>query len=69
MKKEIVNEEPLKTENIPSCFEKTYCHIRRLLKNPIYNSKTMMQCNGCVHDSSNNFPKNFIGRQVVEISI
>jgi hypothetical protein len=52
MKKDIVKEEPLKqTENIPSCFEKTYCHIRRLLKNPIYNSKTMMQCDSCVHDN------------------
>lgn len=56
-------------ENIPSCFEKAYCHIRRFLKNPTFNSKTMMHCTGCVHDSINNYPKNIIGRQAVQISI
>jgi len=70
MKKDIVNEETLKqAENIPFCFEKKYCHIRRLLKNPIYNSKTMMQCGGCVHDNRNNYPNNFIGGQAVKKSI
>jgi hypothetical protein len=67
MKKE---KQPIEqTENVPSCFEKAYCHIRRFLKNPIFNSKTMMQCDGCLHDDPNNFPKNFIGRQAVKISI
>jgi len=63
-------EEPIKqTENIPSCFEKAYCHIRRFLKNPVFNSKTVMQCDGCLQDNPNNFPKNFISRQAVKISI
>ena len=63
------DEKPIKQmENIPSCFEKAYCHIRRFLKNQSFNSKTMMQCGGCVHDDQNNFPKNFIGRQAVKIS-
>jgi hypothetical protein len=56
-------------DNIPSCFEKAYCHIRRFLKNPVFNSKTVMQCNGCVHDNPNNYPKIFSGRQAVKISI
>jgi hypothetical protein len=56
-------------ENIPSCFEKAYCHIRRFLKNPVFNSKTMMQCGGCVHDTPNNYPKNFTSVQAVRISI
>ena len=65
-----IDEKPIKQmENIPSCFEKAYCHIRRFLKNQSFNSKTMMQCNGCVHNNQNNSPKNFIGRQAVEISI
>src|SRR5450759_3588816 len=64
------DEKPIKQmENIPSCFEKAYCHIRRFLKNQYFNSKTMMQCNGCVHDNPNNYPKNISGRQAVEISI
>ena len=64
------DKEPLKkTENIPSCFEKAYCHIRRFLKNPVFNSKTMMQCDGCVHDTPNNSLKNFSSRQAVQISI
>ena len=67
MKKETTTETI--TENVPSCFERAYCHIRRFLKNPVFNSKTMMQCDGCVQDNPNNFPKNFIGRQAVRISI
>jgi hypothetical protein len=64
------DKEPIKqTENTPSCFEKAYCHIRRFLKNPVFNSKTMMQCDGCVQYNTNNYPKNFIGRQAVKISI
>jgi hypothetical protein len=66
MKNETTTETTM--ENIPSCFEKAYCHIRRFLKNPVFNSKTMVQCGGCVHDDQNNFPKNFIGRQAVKIS-
>jgi hypothetical protein len=66
MKKETTTETI--TENVPSCFERAYCHIRRFLKNPVFNSKTMMQCDGCVQDNPNNFPKNFIGRQAVKIS-
>jgi hypothetical protein len=63
------DEKPIKQmENIPSCFEKAYCHIRRFFKNQSFNSKTMKQCDGCVHDSINNYPKNFIGRQAVKIS-
>jgi hypothetical protein len=55
-------------ENTPSCFAKAYCHIRRFLKNPVFNSKTMMQCDGCVHDNPNNYPTNFSSRQAVKIS-
>ncbi len=62
-------EQEKQTENIPSCFEMAYCHIRRFLNNPAFNSKTMMQCAGCVHDNQNNYPKNFISRQAVKISI
>jgi hypothetical protein len=55
-------------ENIPSCFEKAYCHIRRFLKNPVFNSKTMMQCDGCVQYNPNNYPKNISSSQAVKIS-
>jgi hypothetical protein len=66
MKKE---DQPIKqTENIPSCFEKAYCHIRRFMKDPIFNSKTAMKCNECIHDNPNNYPKNFTSWQVVNIS-
>jgi hypothetical protein len=67
MKNETTTETTM--ENIPSCFEKGYCHIRRFLKNPVFNSKNAMQCNGCVHDNPNNYPKNFIGVQAVRNSI
>jgi hypothetical protein len=63
------DKEPLKqTENIPSCFEKAYCHIRRFLKNPVFNSKTMMQCNGCVQFNTNDCRKNISSVQAVKIS-
>jgi hypothetical protein len=66
MKKE---DQPIKqTENIPSCFEKAYCHIRRFMKDPIFNSKTAMKCNECIHDNPNNYPKNSTSWQVVNIS-
>ena len=66
MKKETTTKEQL--ENTPSCFRKAYCHIRRLLDNPVFNSKTAMKCNECVHDTPNNYPKNLICRQAVKIS-
>jgi hypothetical protein len=66
MKKETTTEEQI--ENVPSCFEKTYCHIRRFLKNPVFNSKTAMKCNECVHDTPNNYPKNLNCWQAVKIS-
>jgi len=55
-------------DNIPSCFEKAYCHIRRFLKNPVFNTKTMMQCNGCVQFNTNNYCKNISSAQTVKIS-
>jgi hypothetical protein len=62
-------EKPIKQpDNIPSCFEKAYCHIRRFLKNPVFNSKTAMKCHECVHDTPNNYPKNFSSWQTVKIS-
>jgi hypothetical protein len=62
-KQEKINEKP------PSCFTKTYCHIRKLLKHTVYNSKNAFACDGCVLGNSNEYPKNFIGRQAVKISI
>lgn len=56
------------TKNIPSCFEKAYCHIRRFMKNPVFSSKTAMRCDGCVHDSPNNFLKFSTDRQEVKTS-
>jgi hypothetical protein len=63
------NKQQEKPEKAPSCFTKTYCHIRRLLKKAVYDSKTMFACDGCVMGNSNEYPKNFIGRQAVQISI
>lgn len=66
MKKETTTKE--QKENVPSCFEKTYCHIRRFLDNPVFNSKTAKKCNECVHDDPNNYPKNISSWQAVKIS-
>jgi hypothetical protein len=66
MKKETTTKE--QTENVPSCFKKAYCHIRRFLDNPVFNSKTAKTCNECVHDDPNNYPKNLSSWQVVKIS-
>jgi hypothetical protein len=53
------DKEPLKqTENIPSCFEKAYCHIRRIFTNPVLNSKTTKLCDGCVQFNTNDYRKN-----------
>jgi hypothetical protein len=63
------DEKPIKQmENIPSCFEQAYCHIRRFLKNPVFNTKTMMQCNGCVQLNTNDYRKNIYSAQAVKIS-
>src|SRR5450759_4299611 len=63
------DEKPIKQmENTPSCFEQAYCHIRRFLKNPVFNTKTMMQCNGCVQLNTNDYRKNIYSAQAVKIS-
>jgi ribosomal protein S19E (S16A) len=63
------NKQQENIEKPPSCFTKTYCHIRKLLKQTVYNSKNAFVCDGCVMGNSNEYPKNFIGRQAVRISI
>jgi benzoyl-CoA reductase/2-hydroxyglutaryl-CoA dehydratase subunit BcrC/BadD/HgdB len=55
-------------DNIPSCFEKAYCHIRRFMKNPIFNYKTAKQCDGCVQFNTNDYRKNISSWQAVKIS-
>ncbi len=61
--------EEQKPEIIPPCFHRASCHIRTIMKKAEYTVKTMMQCDGCVHDNPNNYPKFFMGRQAVKISI
>jgi hypothetical protein len=67
MKKVSVTETPM--ENIPSCFKRAYCHIRRLLHSDRYNTETSKLCSSntaqCVHFNLDNFSS----RQAVKISI
>jgi hypothetical protein len=58
-----------KQEKPLSCFNSSICHIRRILKETVYNAKTMFECDGCVQKNENEYPKNFIGRSEVKISI
>jgi hypothetical protein len=64
-----IEPENVPDEYIPSCFHQTYCHIKKIWKKTVYNAKTKAACDGCVMGNSNEYPKNFIGRQAVKISI